>query len=438
MSDRDALLAGVIAAPADDLPRLVYADYLEEHGRTDADRARAEFIRAQIAAYRDPRPVADTNSRAALRAKELLGRHRGAWLPGLAADRREWVRFERGFPDTLTVWHAATAQAFYGGDLPADLLSATRLDLDGGISDPPLAPAHLAAPEIGRVRRLRFGTYRHGWQVLAAPVWGGLEELDLAGVPERQPMVSRTRGFPHLRRLRVGISNHSEWSQLGSGEFPAVADLTVQTARGASPRPMPSAPLCDSQLFSGLARLAWQGVSLTSAAAVALADGTACPGLVELSVSPNQADAYDDTHAAHGDFAAALDRPGLRHLVFGVTDMFSVVGDRDRFATTLAAGLPGLVTLTLTNCPLTAATVIALIESPRLPYLKRLSVTLRDGADRLRDYLMAADAPLRLDKLFVGGAGFPRAVRERLEPRLEGTMDTPETLDRLRRTRPDF
>ena len=40
-SDEQALLAAVCAAPDDDLPRLVYADWLDEHGEPE----RAEFIR---------------------------------------------------------------------------------------------------------------------------------------------------------------------------------------------------------------------------------------------------------------------------------------------------------------------------------------------------------------------------------------------------------
>ena len=43
MSEEEALIAAVCAAPDDDLPRLVYADYLEEHDRPE----RAEFIRVQ-------------------------------------------------------------------------------------------------------------------------------------------------------------------------------------------------------------------------------------------------------------------------------------------------------------------------------------------------------------------------------------------------------
>src|SRR4051812_537419 len=55
MSDRDALIAAIAAAPGDDLPRLVFADWLEENG----DPAQAAFIRKQIAFARagggDPR-----------------------------------------------------------------------------------------------------------------------------------------------------------------------------------------------------------------------------------------------------------------------------------------------------------------------------------------------------------------------------------------------
>lgn len=44
MTTSDALLAAVLASTDDDLPRLVYADWLDENGQAE----RAEFIRAQI------------------------------------------------------------------------------------------------------------------------------------------------------------------------------------------------------------------------------------------------------------------------------------------------------------------------------------------------------------------------------------------------------
>jgi uncharacterized protein (TIGR02996 family) len=50
MKEQDALLAAVLDAPDDDAPRLVYADWLEEHGQPE----RAEFIRAQVERARLP------------------------------------------------------------------------------------------------------------------------------------------------------------------------------------------------------------------------------------------------------------------------------------------------------------------------------------------------------------------------------------------------
>ncbi|WP_161967972.1 TIGR02996 domain-containing protein [Fimbriiglobus ruber] len=44
MTDREALYRAVLAAPDDDLPRLVLADWFEENGRVD----RAVYIRAQV------------------------------------------------------------------------------------------------------------------------------------------------------------------------------------------------------------------------------------------------------------------------------------------------------------------------------------------------------------------------------------------------------
>jgi uncharacterized protein (TIGR02996 family) len=53
MTDRDALWAAVLAAPADDAPRLVYADWLDEHG----EPVLAEFIRVQCKLARLPGPA---------------------------------------------------------------------------------------------------------------------------------------------------------------------------------------------------------------------------------------------------------------------------------------------------------------------------------------------------------------------------------------------
>src|SRR5580704_9481671 len=93
----DPFLRAVLDAPGDDLPRLIYADWLDEHGDPD----RAEFIRSQIELARLPRSAPGRKPLRA-RAAELLRRHRAAWLAPLP--RLPEVRFngfERGFPSRV-------------------------------------------------------------------------------------------------------------------------------------------------------------------------------------------------------------------------------------------------------------------------------------------------------------------------------------------------
>src|SRR5215203_267031 len=86
MSDAAALLATIRAAPADDAPRLVYADWLDEHGHPD----RAEFIRVQCELARRDGPTLRR------REAELLAAHHDALAGPLAAPHLRF-RFHRGF-----------------------------------------------------------------------------------------------------------------------------------------------------------------------------------------------------------------------------------------------------------------------------------------------------------------------------------------------------
>jgi uncharacterized protein (TIGR02996 family) len=90
-----ALLASILASPDDDLPRLVYADWLDENG----DPARAEFIRTQIELANLPdhdpryRQLED-------REHELLSEHEAGWISDLPSRVHEW-EWRRGFVDEV-------------------------------------------------------------------------------------------------------------------------------------------------------------------------------------------------------------------------------------------------------------------------------------------------------------------------------------------------
>jgi uncharacterized protein (TIGR02996 family) len=86
MFSDEALLLSVLDRPDDDAPRLVYADWLEEHGDCD----RAELIRLQCDGADAPR------------VRELLDRHAAEWA-GPAVRRAYSYTFRRGFVEEVTV-----------------------------------------------------------------------------------------------------------------------------------------------------------------------------------------------------------------------------------------------------------------------------------------------------------------------------------------------
>jgi uncharacterized protein (TIGR02996 family) len=85
-SDAAALWRAILDAPHDDAPRLVYADWLDEHGRPE----RAEFIRVQCQTANDPEHPARR------REITLWSRHAEEWQAELPAPLRAYA-FRRGF-----------------------------------------------------------------------------------------------------------------------------------------------------------------------------------------------------------------------------------------------------------------------------------------------------------------------------------------------------
>ena len=93
--DHQPFLRAIRAKPEDDLPRLVYADALEESGASE----RAEFIRVQVALANTPehdpqfRLLED-------REHELLGKNERAWMGNPSVTPQEWA-WHRGFVDEV-------------------------------------------------------------------------------------------------------------------------------------------------------------------------------------------------------------------------------------------------------------------------------------------------------------------------------------------------
>ena len=104
--DENALLNGIAADPAADLPRLVYADWLEERGQD----LRAEFIRVQCEISKlevGPRDAIDRNIHLWRRQQELLDEHMGELLEGVTyhpkACSEAGSAFRRGFVSSIDI-----------------------------------------------------------------------------------------------------------------------------------------------------------------------------------------------------------------------------------------------------------------------------------------------------------------------------------------------
>src|SRR5262245_51766324 len=110
MKQAKGLLADICDNPDEDGPRLVYADWLEDHGDPD----RAEFIRAQIQLARLP-PADPARRGLAAREKALLVAHGEAWRKEMPP----WARAGSSFVRGLVGGVHAQAPAFLKG---ADLL----------------------------------------------------------------------------------------------------------------------------------------------------------------------------------------------------------------------------------------------------------------------------------------------------------------------------
>ncbi len=253
MPTDDALLRAVLADPEDDAPRLIYADWLDEHGQS----ARAEFIRVQVALARlaEDDPGRTDLSR---RERALLAAHRTAWAAPLDGAALSWT-FRRGFIEEVALAAAnflrrgdrlfAVApvrgvRLYHVGTRVPELaacphLSAVAcLDLDGE----PVHPSHLgvllASPHLTRLTALSLassGLARAAVEALArSAVLGSLRRLDLAGNPLHNEGAARLAACPRLSGLRhlglhwCGVGNRGAQALASSAYLAGLASLDLR------------------------------------------------------------------------------------------------------------------------------------------------------------------------------------------------------------------
>jgi uncharacterized protein (TIGR02996 family) len=286
MSDKAALLRAIVEQPGDDLPRLAYADWLEENG----DPEGAEFVRVQVEL---PRAQGDRRERLKRREKELLERHKQAWL-GEAADvlaldeqYAGWIEFRRGMPEVV----ALQAHLFpeHGETLWRRCPTLRR----ALVYEPRGRGAALVCPAMGRFREVVLAdwiTAEDARALAAGPPLGALEKLELwVGHRDDQTVCETLAASAVLPRLReVVLVQHLGGMLAGEEAYErrrrADAQAVLFAARGVRAnvhRPFdqtfPLAPRVNSGIFAGRlleGRLAVVGVQYYGHyATVAVLDG---------------------------------------------------------------------------------------------------------------------------------------------------------------------
>src|SRR5688572_30620965 len=116
-TEEESFLRTIRGEPHDDAPRLVFADWLEEHGQPE----RAEYIRLQCALANLP-PEDPQRPALTKREKQLWQKHAGRWRSPLPSRIRRY-QFQRGFifPQSVEL----TAKQFL--DLPDECFAAAPL-----------------------------------------------------------------------------------------------------------------------------------------------------------------------------------------------------------------------------------------------------------------------------------------------------------------------
>ena len=360
MSDRDALFRAILAAPDDDAPRLVFADWLDEHGDPD----RAEFIRVQcrmarLPFYESGYPALQD------RAARLFVRHmtewRFPWLPprqqcrrGFAADL--WLPADVFVRHHKAIAAHVPAPTVHFTDVPGNRVwrweYAARLV---GIEFPgqPWDPAEEALGrglELPLLKWLRVGMGPGSVQFLAGLGRPALEVLELETTmygefdPGSLFVVADLRT---LRSFRFDVPDYTTYSdRLRAGGARAIADAGLDRLR----------------------RLSLAGQAVGDAGLSHLSRSPALADLEELYLDRNEIGAIGTTGIE--DLCA-----GLHHLrVLSLSgNPLGVAGARE-----LAAwpGLKQLRWLNLSGCGLTAEAARAFARSP---YLHDRLIVVLDG-----------------------------------------------------------
>ena len=415
-ADERAFYNRIRAAPDDDGPRLIFADWLDEAGDSD----RAEFIRLQCALAGLP---ADDPRRPDLeeREKRLRDAHERLWAADIAPHVTGWD-FRRGLIDGVSL---DTAQFLASGAALFDAAPIRRVRLLD-IGDRMARVAQ--APLLRHVRDLDLCANDlgdRGPTLLArSPHLGQLDTLGLGytGLGDAGlRTLAESPAYLSLRVLQINDNPHIGTAGLEAlGASPHLADLRAVDVSGNGLTGLALWPLIDGPALRHIDRLGLRGNRLGDAGTAALARTDVLARMVRRDKSLD----LRQNEIGHVGAAALAEAPALAALEHLDLDG-NHIGDEGCRALAASPHLGRLRVLSLRENRITDDGVRALARSPLMASLRRLDLTgqwiTEESVDRLHEASIAhdwrgllvvkADSPLRTRPLL---SAVPAAFLRRL------------------------
>jgi uncharacterized protein (TIGR02996 family) len=370
MTDAAALLAAVRQAPNDDAPRLVYADWLDEHGQPE----RAEFIRVQcqLAAI----PKYDSRSQP-LKAREqdLIRRHGTEWAGDIAAIARDH-EFHRGFIEAAAV--GARKFLSHGEKLfslaPICHLKLLRLG-SSNVSAAELADSTV----LSRVRSLALQGYLDGdglHALLSSSALRNLTALTLEGNFDGDGLEPLWKGcLPDLESLDFNsdykICTDASLSKLLASRW--ASRLKRLNLQYHNLKVEGGQAIASSRTLTGLTSLGLRHCSVGLGGTRALAESPNLGDLRLLDLRNNRL-----TDSGMRAICSSSRLPALTELYLGMND----IGPNGARALADWPGLARLRVLHLYSCPIGDDGAIAIAALPYAAGLRHLDLTLTGMSDR--------------------------------------------------------
>ena len=221
-----AFIREIVACPDDLMPRLVYADWLEERGDSQG-----EFVRVQCELTRTP-ATAPQYAELHRRERELLQEHRAEWIASIGSGIR-WYQPRHGFIEELIIDIETIVET--NGQV---LERAPILGLGTVVRTLDQARALASAPAFAFLRTLRLGGSNLGEQglrvLLGVPQLPNLRSLSLSncGIRTRgASQLTASRRLKQLTLLRLSqnlIGDAGAEAIARSPELPELTDLHLE------------------------------------------------------------------------------------------------------------------------------------------------------------------------------------------------------------------